>query len=245
MIQMHLNSKHVPSVRVVNGMTLYFETKNKVHAMDSQRGYVMAYRMDCAPKSYYAKSWKPFLEKLYRSNTISSVYDVAKIAQCFDVDIYCPWSKPPEIPQNILVRPSKFKGGPMGIFKPTKITGDVIVYSKYCIECEEPLELQMLKDWAQRQDLVIQIIRTAYKPADHKQAAEIYGNEDYPCFVVTDDVKTLKEFAHMISEQKNKLVKEGKTKDDVHSLSDLQKTHSKAKKVAGDQSTKTKDEKEV
>lgn len=101
----------------------------------------------------------------------------------------------------------------MGIFKSTDTSGyDVVVYTKYCLECEEQsaAELAKLKAWATREKLVVKVVRTAYRPADHERASKLYGNEDYPAIVIWDEVTTLTDFA---KDCKNKLIKAGKEKN--------------------------------
>lgn len=119
----------------------------------------------------------------------------------------------------------------MGIFRPTKLTGDIIVYTKWCIECEHPEWLLAINIYAMHNDLDVQVIRTQYRPADHKKASELWGGEDYSTFVVADGVHTLKEYLEMISDAKNKLVKEGETKDDVQRLSKTKRTRRKSRVV--------------
>lgn len=106
----------------------------------------------------------------------------------------------------------------MGIIRPAKLKGDIIVYTKWCIECEHPEWLIAINAYAMHNDLDVQVIRTQYHPADHKKASELWGGEDYSTFVLADGVHTMKEYLEMISDTKNKLVKRGKTKDDVQRL---------------------------
>lgn len=127
----------------------------------------------------------------------------------------------------------------MGVLRPTKLTGDLIIYSKWCLQCDYPEELLTINQWAMRRDLDTQIIRTAYRPADHQKAARLWAEsqkltteaaQDYPAFVVDRSSKPtriigLKELCEMITqdtteyELKNKLVKEGKIKGDLQNVS--------------------------
>lgn len=116
----------------------------------------------------------------------------------------------------------------MAIFWPTKITGDIVIYSKWCVTCDRPDELLAINLYALHNNLDVQVIRTAYRPADHKKAIELWScrdpktGDDYPIFVVyKDGLYTLEEFVEMIGEDstlKDKMVKEGKTKDDMQGL---------------------------
>lgn len=207
---------HKPSVRFVNDLTLYFLHKDEILAWDNH-SFIKVCRPLCRPRGYYAKSWKPLLERLYKKNTLESVRDVALLAGEYNADVFCPWRKPPALPAEILIRPSKFhRGDTMGIFKSTDTSDyDVVVYTKYCLECEEQsaAELAKLKAWANREKLEVKVVRTAYRPADHERASELYGNEDYPAIVIWDEVNTLTEFAEMIKESSNKLIKPGRNKN--------------------------------
>lgn len=116
----------------------------------------------------------------------------------------------------------------MAIFKPTKIKGDIVIYSKWCIPCTYPELLTAINMYALNNDLDVQVIRTAYRPADHKKATEFWAqaaglSEDdaanYPTFVVYKNIYDIEEFVKMITNTKNKLVKKGKAKDDVQRLS--------------------------
>lgn len=115
----------------------------------------------------------------------------------------------------------------MGIFRPTKITGDIVIYTKWCIECTHPEWLLLINTYALHHDLDVQVIRTQYRPADHDKATELWSSrsdvkeddaENYSTFVVDDDVYKMEEYLEMISDTKDKLVKEGETKDDVQGL---------------------------
>lgn len=145
----------------------------------------------------------------------------------------------------------------MAIFRPTKITGDVVIFSKWCVECENHLAFTMIRSWAQKNNLELQIIRTAYRPADHKEAMKLWAKAcglaldteegealaaEYPVFVVHDGaIATVKEFVKVIT--KNKMVKEGVTKNDVSGLSEAEGT-SRANSLARPASkTKAKNQK--
>ena len=222
----------IASVRYLNGLTLYFKDKQSVHVWDERGSYIIVRRMDRPKRGYYKLFWKPFIENLCRNNSFSSTIQVANLAVSYDLTVISPSSQlPPKIPDNILIRPSKFKGGNvMGIFKPTDTSeANVVVYSKWCIECEEPGDMVTLNQWALHNELELQVVRTAYRPADHKRATEIFGSEDYPAFVVYNDVFLLKEFVKMIRDGKNKLIKPGRDKE---TDSDVQRL-STAERLAG------------
>lgn len=109
--------------------------------------------------------------------------------------------------------------------KKAKKAPDVLIYSKWCVKCDYPEELQAIQTWAMHENLNVEVVRTAYRPKDHKKAVELWASmqgipedeaQDYPAFVVYNDIVELEEFVCMIKDTKNKLVKEGETKNDVH-----------------------------
>lgn len=125
-----------------------------------------------------------------------------------------------------------------GIIRPTKITGDIVIYTKWCIDCEHPEWLLAINAYAMHNDLDVQIVRTQYHPADHKKAAEIWSSrsdvktedaEDYSYFVVDNGVYRMKEYLEMITDAKNKLIKEGETKDDVQRLPKAKRSRRKSR----------------
>lgn len=126
----------------------------------------------------------------------------------------------------------------MGIFRPTKIKGDIVVYTKWCIECEHPEWLLAINMYALNSDLDVQVIRTQYHPADHDKATELWSSrldvkaedaEKYSTFVVHDGIYKIEEYLKMISDTKNKLIKEGKTKDDVQRLPKAKRSRRKSR----------------
>lgn len=131
----------------------------------------------------------------------------------------------------------------MGIFKPTKIKADIVIYTKWCIECAHPEWLLAINLYALHNDLDVQVIRTQYKPADHDKATEFWASrsdvkdedaENYSTFVVHDGVYKMKEFLKMINGAENKLVQEGEAKNDMQRLSEAKRSgrkNSVARKV--------------
>lgn len=133
----------------------------------------------------------------------------------------------------------------MGIFRKTKITASVVLYSKWCIQCETPCSYALIRSWAQRHDLGVQVIRTAYRPADHKEATRLWAKANgwhlddeitndmaanYPTFVVYENkITRLKDFVKMIKEEatKDKMVRGGKVKNDVQELSKAERSGGK------------------
>lgn len=235
-----------PSVRCTNGLTIYFRTKNDILVWDD-KVFLKISRYYFAPKNYYKTCWKPLLERLYHNNNLETVWDLTKLANRYEAEVVYPrLDAPPPIPDGILVRPSKFiRGNTMGIFKPTNTHDyDIVIYSKDCIGCQgaDKTRLLEIEAWALHKNLDVIKIRTSYKPADHKRAAEIYGSEDYPIFVVWHDVKTLKEFVKMIKDTDNKLVKPERNKGDVQDMQRTKRPQRKARVAREASKTKVEDE---
>lgn len=130
----------------------------------------------------------------------------------------------------------------MGIFRKTRVTASVAIYSKWCIRCETPYSYALVQSWAQRHGLDIQVIRTAYHPADHKEATRLWAlangysldNEvamsiakNYPTFILHEGkVKRLKEFVKMIKSEsaEDKMVRGGKVKNGMQRLSKAERS---------------------
>ena len=74
---------HQPRVRYVNGLTIYFATKQTIYVTDGKVSIVMERWFDKG--SFYKNSWKLLLERLTRNKDIKSVYDAWKLASRYDV----------------------------------------------------------------------------------------------------------------------------------------------------------------
>lgn len=133
-----------------------------------------------------------------------------------------------------------------------KKKADVIIYSKWCLTCEVPGLMIAIDEWCMHEGLTYQVRRTAYRPWWHKKAVKLWSTAagiseeeavDYPSFVVWKGIKTIEEFSRMIRLEKNKMVKEGKTKNDLQGLSKAKRPH-RVDSVAGSVSETTTETKE-
>lgn len=138
---------------------------------------------------------------------------------------------------------------------------DLLIYSKWCLGCTPSVDLDLINLWATKNELDVKLIRTAYRPKDHERATELWAaktgldledeeqNEraqNYPTFVLFDDVIEIKEFTKMIKDCKNKMVKKGKTKNDVQGLSKTKRSKRKnGMGLAVDKATRKNEEQEV
>lgn len=90
----------------------------------------------------------------------------------------------------------------------------IAVYTKVCLPCVD----KKLWDGFQRAvwsaGYEVKTIRTTYAPELHKEATELWGNENYVAFVIAPngEALTIKEAKKMFEEIKDKLVKAGKSK---------------------------------
>lgn len=109
----------------------------------------------------------------------------------------------------------------------------LIVYTKFCLNCIMPDFWRMFQKEAVRQGYSLETIRTTYRPFAHKKASSIWKSDDYFAFVVFPDggVFKLEGAMDMWQEKaKNKLVKSGKKKStrrrkkDVQGLSETPRT---------------------
>lgn len=83
----------------------------------------------------------------------------------------------------------------------------ITIYTKYCAECMWPKEMMVIKNYAQHFGRNLKIKRTTYRPSLHKQASEIWGNEEYRAFIVMGKrVFSLERFARLCE---GRLAREG------------------------------------
>lgn len=74
--------------------------------------------------------------------------------------------------------------------------GKITIYTKYCAECMWPKEMAAIIKYTQHFGIKLKIKRTTYRPSLHKQASEIYGDEEYKVFVlVGGEVMGIQNFA--------------------------------------------------
>lgn len=96
-----------PSVRYVNGLTIYFKDKDTVVAMDDKSTIICERWFDRALGSY-AQRWKPFCEVLKTRNYLSTTRDVWNIAFKYEIGAMVSRTRP-TIPDKIKVRVAHFK----------------------------------------------------------------------------------------------------------------------------------------
>lgn len=96
------------------------------------------------------------------------------------------------------------------------------LYTKFCVKCIAPDDLQSLKNWCESNNHTLEIVRTTYRPEAHKEASLYWGEGNYTMFVRDETegvnteffefVKKLKEKDEPKTIKKAKPVKEGKKK---------------------------------
>lgn len=102
------NNQFKPSVRRVNGITIYFKSKTCIYINDNTYNICVT-RWDENSKGVYAKSWKPFCEKLYRTNNFRSVAQIIALAKKYDLAVCS--ARLFVVPDDVIVRPSIYVGG--------------------------------------------------------------------------------------------------------------------------------------
>lgn len=131
---------------------------------------------------------------------------------------------------------------------------DIIIYSKWCLTCEQPGDMIAIDEYCLHNNLTYEVRRTAYRPWWHKKAIELWAAaagiseeeaKDYPSFVVSDTIKTVEEFVKMIENARNKLAKGGKTKNDVQRLPKAKRTGREDSVADSVSETPTKNEEKV
>ena len=122
----------------------------------------------------------------------------------------------------------------------------ITVYSKHCFKCMHKDAFDQIKSWCGGKGYVLSIKRTAYRPSWHKEATELWGNENYNAFVLNERGKVM-DLGTFLDKCKNKAVRTGKKKGaKKNDLQGLPKTKgsSRASSVAG-KKTKSKAKNEV
>lgn len=100
------NNKFKPSVRYINGVTIYFKTKTIVQVTGNGMS-VDVVRWDKVGGGTYSKAWAPFCEKLRRNNTIVNIYQIMALAGRYSLTMV-KTKHPEQPPDDIWVRPSKY-----------------------------------------------------------------------------------------------------------------------------------------
>lgn len=97
----------VPSVRRTHGLVMYFKDKECVQ-VSSGEAVILFHRWLIRRNGFYAENWRPFCERLQKSNTIYSIFDVMDIAQKFDIQMQSALGDGYKIPRGIWRRPSYY-----------------------------------------------------------------------------------------------------------------------------------------
>lgn len=116
----------------------------------------------------------------------------------------------------------------LGLFRPTKVEADIVIYSKRCASCLYPEEMLAINYYASEHGLTTQVIRTVYRPADHERAMELWATRrdapqsetpealaNYPTFVVYKNIMPIKDFIEVISKEQLKNKQIGGITDDM------------------------------
>lgn len=100
------NNKFVPSVRVINGIEIYFKTKLVVQVRQGSMAINIS-RWDKPGGGTYVEAWRPFCSKLCHWNRLESIYQVMRLASHYDLMITTAKS-PDKPPPDIWIRPTHY-----------------------------------------------------------------------------------------------------------------------------------------
>lgn len=88
------------------------------------------------------------------------------------------------------------------------------LYTKFCVKCLAPKELEYLKIWCEKYHHELTIERTSYRPKLHELATIYWGEDTYTMFVRNEDTGENTDFRYFIeklkSEKKAKTIKKAK-----------------------------------
>lgn len=87
-------------IRYIEDMTILFYSKESVYIQLKNQTVVVVHRWGDMRKGLYAKTWKPFLEKLKRSSKLGGIYGIIRLANEYELGVICT-GKMPEIANNI------------------------------------------------------------------------------------------------------------------------------------------------
>jgi len=102
------------------------------------------------------------------------------------------------------------------------------VYTKHCVRCDQPELWSKFETWCQGNGREYDVYRTAYWPKWHKKATKLWGEENYPVFIVVD--KEIISLAKFMDEVEDKQIASGKEKDGV--LPQAERPQRKARRKA-------------
>lgn len=74
---------HQPRVRYINGLTIYFATKQATYVTDGKVAIVLERWFDKG--DFYKKSWRLLTWRLTRNKDIHTVYDAWRMAERYEV----------------------------------------------------------------------------------------------------------------------------------------------------------------
>lgn len=89
----------VPSVRIINGLEIYFVDKTCVQIKDGNN-FVLFHRWFVKAQSYYKYFWKPFCDTLKHSKSLRTIWDAMDIANRYGIQMQSP-IKPYKCPEEL------------------------------------------------------------------------------------------------------------------------------------------------
>ena len=104
-----VDRQFTPSVRYTNGLRIYFKDKQTVQVSNGEIAIYIS-RWAIKQNGYYRNVWKPFCEKLRRSNRLETIWDVMDLAQSYELDMMSSRDGADKLPDKIKEHPSHYKG---------------------------------------------------------------------------------------------------------------------------------------
>lgn len=106
-VMQEVSREFVPSVRRTHGLVIYFKDKECVQVRFGDSA-VLFHRWLVKTNRFYIENWRPFCERLQKSNTIYTLWEVMDLAQQFDISMQSPVGEGYKIPRGIKRRPSHY-----------------------------------------------------------------------------------------------------------------------------------------
>ena len=96
---------HQPRVRYINGLTIFFATKQAIYVTDGKVAIVLERWFDKNP--FYQKSWRLLSWRLTRNKDIKTIYDAWRLAERYEVCRHQAFHVPDITKETIVIKEDK------------------------------------------------------------------------------------------------------------------------------------------
>ena len=79
-------SRFKQSVRYINGLTIFFKSKETIYATDGKVSVIFERWFD-KDSGFYRHNWFPFCDALRRNDGLESMYDLYRLASRYDISV--------------------------------------------------------------------------------------------------------------------------------------------------------------